>query len=543
MLRRQASITSGLILITISLVARATGPTLHEFVAPDPREDVAMGNTTISGGFPASVETPSGLVAAPDTLRAPRGDDHAYARTSPTQGSTFAPDRDTRKPPAVSYDDPFSPAVTPFKRLNAFDAVRQDETFRVADPTPRLVRPSGASAASNEETFYADITVDLAAGEHVKIPSVAPGSRLLRMHTVPETAVELYTDSAENWTALSQVRTRVRLLLFLAAPRDAFGGPFRAATWAALPRVPALPRNVQAVADQVNKTIGVSREMSVREAVEKLVAYYRSFTDGDPPPAGADVFLDLALAKRGVCRHRAFAFGISALGLGIPTRLVTNEAHAWVEVHDGVLWRRIDLGGAAVSINMNDEDRTRVAHAPPPDVFGWPAGASPGQAMADQARNQGGGANDNNGSSSASGPSASSTAAGSTSAGPIGISSAASMTGTGPAKPGPGSSDRTDDRPLSTVVLRSEDGSLQRNQELHVDGHVEVKGASDRCGAMRVDLSLKGDRGEFSLGTLSSDDQGFFVGVVSIPSTVPVGNYDVVAVASGNQTCGPGRSE
>jgi transglutaminase-like putative cysteine protease len=41
--------------------------------------------------------------------------------------------------------------------------------------------------------------------------------------------------------------------------------------------------------------------------------------------------LDLARGKRGVCRHRAYAFVIVAQALGIPARFVQNEAHAWVE--------------------------------------------------------------------------------------------------------------------------------------------------------------------------------------------------------------------
>ena len=44
--------------------------------------------------------------------------------------------------------------------------------------------------------------------------------------------------------------------------------------------------------------------------------------------------VDLALSQKGVCRHRAFAFLVTALGLGIPARMVINEAHAWVEVLD-----------------------------------------------------------------------------------------------------------------------------------------------------------------------------------------------------------------
>ena len=84
--------------------------------------------------------------------------------------------------------------------------------------------------------------------------------------------------------------------------------------------------------------------------------------DSDEPPRGHnDIYLDLALSQKGVCRHRAFAFLVTALSLGIPTRMVVNEAHAWVEVLDpGVappLWRRVDLGGAGRALGEALPDR------------------------------------------------------------------------------------------------------------------------------------------------------------------------------------------
>jgi hypothetical protein len=62
---------------------------------------------------------------------------------------------------------------------------------------------------------------------------------------------------------------------------------------------------------------------------------------------------------RGVCRHRAYAFAIIAMALGIPTRFVNNEAHAWVEVHmpERRGWLRIDLGGSAQGLVTRSADR------------------------------------------------------------------------------------------------------------------------------------------------------------------------------------------
>ena len=137
-----------------------------------------------------------------------------------------------------------------------------------------------------------------------------------------------------------------------------------------------LPDNVARDAAVVRAAIGVSRAMRPRDAIAKLVDYFRGFTDSaeTPAPRGS-VYLDLALSKKGVCRHRAFAFLITAQSLGIPARLVENEAHAWVEIHDGTLWRRIDLGGAGL-LPASASESARPAPAVRGAARGVPVAAS-----------------------------------------------------------------------------------------------------------------------------------------------------------------------
>ncbi|RYE86869.1 MAG: transglutaminase family protein, partial [Myxococcales bacterium] len=331
--------------------AALAAPIVHEFVPPDPREDLQLGATTTVGDLPAAIETPGGLVSAPDPFRAPGASDKAYSRSA--EGQTFVPDRDTRAVQQVDYDDPFSPSIAPFKRLNSFDAVGGDSAFRVADGELRRVGVGG-NVQLNEDPFYGDLTVDLVAGEAVRIPSVGPSMRILRLHTIPQVAVEVLRDGADNYYLRGPSRQRARVLLQVAVARSSLGGALRDALWNELPASPALPASLQAAAEEANRSIGVGRFQGYREVVERLVDYYRGFTTTEEPlPARGNIFLDIALSKKGVCRHRAYAFVISALALRIPARMVTNEAHAWVEVHDGQLWHRIDLGGAALNFHDN----------------------------------------------------------------------------------------------------------------------------------------------------------------------------------------------
>src|SRR6202008_1048512 len=90
--------------------------------------------TTLEGDLPAAIQTPSGVSTAPDP-KSPPAADHVYGGTTTADSpdSTYEPDRDTRRPNVENYDDPFSPATAPFKRLRAYDAVDDDYSLRVRD--------------------------------------------------------------------------------------------------------------------------------------------------------------------------------------------------------------------------------------------------------------------------------------------------------------------------------------------------------------------------------------------------------------------------
>jgi hypothetical protein len=105
-----------------------------------------------------------------------------------------------------------------------------------------------------------------------------------------------------------------------------------------------------------------------------MVAYFRAFEAGPTPENSDDVYLDLALSQVGVCRHRSFAFIVTALAAGIPTRYVTNEAHAFVEIwlpgDQG--WARVDLGGAALELDVSNAADKQMHRPRGEDPFAKP---------------------------------------------------------------------------------------------------------------------------------------------------------------------------
>jgi hypothetical protein len=545
--------SSTLLVMALSLLtavpAHAYDPVLHEFIPPDDGEDLAMSVTTADGDLPAAIDTPSGVVHAPDTQRLPTRSESAYREGfSPQVPSVFRPDRDTRRPNMVRYDDPFTPSVAPYKRLRAFDTVGLDYGLRVRDPQLARV-PVGGDARVGEEEFYGDLTVDFEPGATVPIPSVGPGARILRLHTTPPSPVEIWRDGADNWHAKMHgpVRGRVRLVMQLAIARAAFGGDFTMPAWQNLRPVPPLPPMAARAFAKVEAALGLSRALSPTETVRKLVSYFRSFVPSEDPPTGhRDIYLDLALSQKGVCRHRAFAFLVTALGLGISTRVVTNEAHAWVEVEADGTWRRIDLGGAAAAIDEGTANG-RAAHRPPPDAFAWPTSDSGSGSQATERGRRASSAGQSSGQPAGAGAGGSSSASGAARGDPSRAAANDARSRDATAAERPALSDPTlerkgDDRPRPRVTVSGADTVARHGGDVRVTGRVDVDGSG--CGDLRVDVILRRlDTGnKTGVGALTTDTSGLFDGNIVLPMSLAVGEYAISVVTPGDARCGPGSS-
>jgi transglutaminase-like putative cysteine protease len=562
---RHTLLLPALLLIAAAPARAGTGPILHEQIPPDPHEDLAL-QVSLDGEIPAAIDTKSGVVAAPDPRRAIAPNDPSYGNGVGLPGgprdrstdATYTPDRDTRRPDIAGYDEPFTPSTAPFKRLQAFDAVTNDYQLYVRDPALAPL-PVNAIAATDgsEEQFFADMVIDVAPGRRARIASVGPGARVVRARLgigAQDVAMRLTRDGADNWFAEGlDATSRARLVMEVTIPRGVFGGEFVDASWGQLPPTGKLPDRPARAAKDVAAAIGVSTSLRPRDNVNRLVTWFRSFVDSNEPPTGkGDIYLDLALSKKGVCRHRAFAFLITAQSIGIPTRMVLNEAHAWVEVHDGTMWRRIDLGGAGRMPPASNLVPERPAYQSPPDPFQWPHGSERGDDMVDsarqraraQAQQQGNGAGGDGGAPAGA-------ASMSTMPSPSGDPSGAGFEDGGASLPSPSSSNSSanpngerDDRPTSTITISVTDADAHRGAPLHVRGDVKADG--DRCGHVVVELYLrdaKDPRKLLLLGTAATAADGNYAAAIVIPGSTPLGDYDLVARTQGDTHCGRGSSQ
>lgn len=504
---------------------------LHEYIGPDPVEDLKLGATTSDGTMAAAIETRGGPVASPELDRSRQGASHVYGgEQGPGPGGSFRIDSNTSRPDRVSYEDPFTPTVTPYKREVAYDTV--DASFDLAVANPALERlPVGGAGRPEDDQFYADLEVDAAPATFARIPTVGPGARVLALRSSPPATIAVLHDAADNWFVQSDRPGRLRLVLHLVIDRAVFGSSFASVDWARLaPLVRPIPDLVRGAGVDTARQIGIPDGASPGETLRALVTYFRGFAPStDHPTArGQDLYRELVLSRKGVCRHRAYAFVVTALALGIPARFVRNEAHAWVEVTDGARFHRIDLGGAAADVELPSG---RISHVPPRDPFEWPAGEDSGEAMAGRAaraREQ-----ESRQASSAS-------SAGASAAPPSAL----------PSQSGDDSTEE-DGRPPSTLTLHLAGKDAARGSRIHASG--EVSSRSGPCQAVRVDLVLEPAPGpgkpapppraeRIALGTLVTNGEGRYEGSVVVPFTIPPGDYDVRATTPGGSVCGKGES-
>jgi hypothetical protein len=206
--------------------------------------------------------------------------------------------------------------------------------------------------------------------------------------------------------------------------------------------------------------------------------------------------------------------------------MAMNEAHAWVEVYDGKLWRRIDLGGAGhLSPPAIKALAERVPYSSPPDVFGWPPGSDRGDDAVAQARAQ---------------------------ADPAGgqrPARNATVAGTPPSAFSPRSflesstSSGHDDRPASVLSIEVAQADVLRGSPVKMHGAVRAEG--EPCPHLAVELWLREVKTQKRLffGTMATGDDGTFSGGIVLPGATPLGDYDVLAETAGDIRCGPGSTE
>jgi transglutaminase-like putative cysteine protease len=534
---------------TLAALDARADEVLHEFVSDiDPDESVLA--------LMEQEADPSAIVYDGEVLSAPEAaaDGNAPAMVAtpgdgrlgeqPGQRSpTFRPDRQTELEGSLEYYEAFNPSIAPFKRVTSLDATQLGDdgvtpVLGIHDARRRPMKVEGADAKPPDrrprDRFWGQVQLDFSHGRALPLPSVSPESRILSLRTEPAIELAIERDAADNFFAVAKgpLPSRQVSVVFLTdAPRSYFGTALPHTTVATLAgEVPPVPEAVRVRALGFVKQLGIGPNSDVAAALSALTAHFRAFVEStEPPPDTGDIYLDLARAKKGICRHRAYAFVVTAHALGIPARFVQNEAHSFVEVKlPRIGWMRIDLGGAAHGLTAHGASDRPTYQAAEPDPLPRPAAYEASYSLlgrdvkgvrrpGDQELEGRWVAPDLEG-------------------------AAARAKGHASFMAGPNSRvpRDTSSRAALTVELDQRHASVLRGEQLSVSGRVH-DAAGQGIAGMRIEVSLAAEtrRERMLLGVTVSAEHGAFVGAFGIPPDLAAGDYQLVVVTPGNATYAP----
>lgn len=365
-------------------------PVLHEYVPTRAEQESLLAFTRQTG--PGHL--PPGFRQAGQTLPQPRdgiarrpGERMLEPSDRRTRQSRRAgPDRNTLHDGQLRYHAVFNPSVVPFKRNVALDSVNASFILVPKDARSHRVPLTRFAGSPDRTLFWGSVLIRASLGEHIPLPSVAPDMEIHGYETVPKRLeATFFKDGADNFSVAvrrKRGRTpfptpdhRVRLRFLVSAPNRYFAhavSPELHLSDVPPSRRPVVPARVLAVARRMHRRLALDPRAPLATLVDRLVRYFRSFEEGRLAVHLGTTYEDLTVSQRGVCRHRSYAFVITALALGLPARYVHNEAHAFVEIWvPRAGWVRVDLGGAADELNVRG-GKGRAVHRPVEDPFPKP---------------------------------------------------------------------------------------------------------------------------------------------------------------------------
>jgi len=292
--------------------------------------------------------------------------------------TSMTPDGNTGPDATLHYVSVFNPDVLPFKRMSALEGIGDDYTLKIAH-TALVEVTVGGTTDKSRDRFWGSVLLQLAPGVDVPLPSVAPDMRILSYEIKPPIAVRFSKDGADNFYLRTDEAAAAGTyrLVFLCDADAGYFAPSLPISGHFTPRLvatltpselrPFVPEHARRAAKKTLDKLDIDPDMDLSVAFNRLVGFFRAFQAKPLPRATSDIYRDLCDSKAGVCRHRAFAFMVTANALGLPTRFVENEAHAFVEVwFPERHWQRIDLGGAALRMEVQGAGN-KTLHRPRAD--------------------------------------------------------------------------------------------------------------------------------------------------------------------------------
>ena len=317
----------------------------------------------------------------------PGDDDESNPDTGATDGN-------------VTIYEIFDPVLGTVKRWTSLDGLLYDD--QASNPTDMYtmynydsdkyeIFPTNYEGYSNIFEGWIWMGITISTTEYTRIPSVSPDAEIID-YDPNSTGVNIrfFKDGADNYYVQGNENVVIDLKYRMGTNGSYFNRPISEdLTTDDIPEQIIRPINgANQVKENVreflqyrhdNGTIANeplywlwpdngTPETNLALIINNLTWYFSSFIegDGDVPDTEEpwDAYQTICINGIGACRHRSFGFFVTALALGAPTRYVSNEAHAFVEVYVPVdnetisasHWKRIDLGGTGSSTTLDRPD-------------------------------------------------------------------------------------------------------------------------------------------------------------------------------------------
>ncbi|MBI4392403.1 MAG: hypothetical protein HY556_01210 [Euryarchaeota archaeon] len=269
----------------------------------------------------------------------------------------------------TTCDAAFDPALGCMKRLRSFDRLEADYSMGVADQTLKPIpisQPPGSQA--ERAKFTGRFPVVISQSGPTPIFSVAADMQIHGYSSDPPTSFTFWKDGADGYYvkpdrfAEAKAPVLVNLSIEVSGPQYYYILKVpRGTTLSDVPAAlrPSFPSQLRDEVKLVTDKLNITGETDYGKVVNTLSKYFNDFGEGEIPDESTypDKFLAIALGEQGCCRHRAFAFMVIAQSYGIPTRVIANEGHAFVEVNvPDIGWEQINLGGCGSYTLNNPRD-------------------------------------------------------------------------------------------------------------------------------------------------------------------------------------------
>ena len=266
----------------------------------------------------------------------------------------------------------FNPYLAGRKRWTIYDSIKSDYTAYVQDNTLSKIE-----LTENKYTnvFTGTINLELSYN-NIRIPSVSPDMRIHSYSILPNTNVNFYKDNADNYYIKTSQTNGDAVLTYTVSSDSSYYSldideNLRIDDINEEKIIP--PSSVRSKANIVIEKIGLTGEKNLKTIVTKLYNYFSSFTPGEIPSEDEqpDDYLAMALSQHGCCYVRSFAFFVTANSIGLPTRLIKNECHSFVEIfipNNG--WSELQLGGCGGSTSNPNNYNPFLNNSKPGDGDG-----------------------------------------------------------------------------------------------------------------------------------------------------------------------------